>query len=221
VTVDTTAPTVVEGSGFNYLLTPQSIALTFSEEVGFSVQRNDLFLTNNDTGENVPVTAMAVSYSGTTATWTFPGLPSQVMPDGNYTATVFASRVTDVAGNALPEDFSSDFFVLSADANHDRVVDTLDFNALAANFGGTGKNYSQGDFNYDTVVDTLDFNSLAGNFGHSLAAVPASLQAQSLAAPAGSTSAATGLFSTVGIDQNDQNDRTILDPVSADSALPA
>jgi hypothetical protein len=63
-----------------------------------------------------------------------------------------------------------DFFVLAGDANHDRAVDTLDFNALAANFGGTGKTYSQADFNYDDgVVDTLDFNALAASFGRMLA----------------------------------------------------
>jgi autotransporter-associated beta strand protein len=51
------------------------------------------------------------------------------------------------------------------DANLDGAVDTLDFNSLAANFGGTGKVWTQADFNYDGTVDTLDFNKLAANFG--------------------------------------------------------
>jgi fibronectin-binding autotransporter adhesin len=51
------------------------------------------------------------------------------------------------------------------DANLDGKVDTLDFNSLAANFGGTNKVWSQADFNYDGKVDTLDFNNLAANFG--------------------------------------------------------
>jgi autotransporter-associated beta strand protein len=51
------------------------------------------------------------------------------------------------------------------DANLDGTVDTLDFNSLAANFGGTNKVWNQADFNYDGVVDTLDFNNLAANFG--------------------------------------------------------
>jgi hypothetical protein len=67
-------------------------------------------------------------------------------------------------------------FVYYGDANLDGTVDTLDFNALAANFGGTSKVWTQADFNYDTIVDTLDFNRLAANFGRSL----------SSAAPAGS-----------------------------------
>src|SRR5205823_4422036 len=64
----------------------------------------------------------------------------------------------------------AELFVLTGDANHDGVVDTLDFNALATNFGGTGKSYSQGDFNYDGAVDTVDFSLLASNFGKTLPA---------------------------------------------------
>jgi hypothetical protein len=59
-------------------------------------------------------------------------------------------------------------YTFFGDANLDGIVDTLDFNALAGNFGGTSKAWSQADFNYDSVVDTLDFNSFAANFGHSV-----------------------------------------------------
>src|SRR5205814_1898239 len=37
------------------------------------------------------------------------------------------------------------------------------------NFGGTGKDWSHADSNYDGVVDTVDFNMLASNFGKQLA----------------------------------------------------
>jgi hypothetical protein len=57
---------------------------------------------------------------------------------------------------------------LEGDANFDGIVDTLDFNALAANFGGTNKTWNQADFNFDGKVDTLDFNFLAANFGKSV-----------------------------------------------------
>ena len=82
--------------------------------------------------------------------------------------SIAATSVSDLAGNALSAPISFNFFFLNADANHDGVVDTLDFNTLAANFGATGRTFSQADFNYDGVVDTLDFNALAGNFGKSL-----------------------------------------------------
>jgi hypothetical protein len=59
-------------------------------------------------------------------------------------------------------------YTYSGDATLDGKVDTLDFNALAANFGGTGKAWTQADFNYDGTVDTLDFNNLAANFGQQI-----------------------------------------------------
>jgi hypothetical protein len=60
-------------------------------------------------------------------------------------------------------------YTYSGDANLDGKVDTLDFNSLAGNFGGTSKIWTQADFNYDGIVDTLDFNNLAANFGQQLA----------------------------------------------------
>jgi autotransporter-associated beta strand protein len=53
------------------------------------------------------------------------------------------------------------------DANLDGTVNIADFNALASNFGGSGKIWSVGDFNYDGVVNLLDLNALATNFGMS------------------------------------------------------
>jgi hypothetical protein len=91
---------------------------------------------------------------------------------------------------------------LYGDANLDHKVDTLDFNALAANFGGSGKHWYQADFNYSAggVVDTLDFNLLAANFGRSLPEPMVGVLAA--AAPAASP-AASSLFSA--------------DPVQADT----
>ena len=51
------------------------------------------------------------------------------------------------------------------DANLDGQVNLADFNALAANFGGGERVWSQGDFNYDGVVNLNDFNVMAANFG--------------------------------------------------------
>jgi hypothetical protein len=65
------------------------------------------------------------------------------------------------------------------DANGDYAVDTIDFDILAANFGGSGKTWYQGDFNNDGIVDTLDFNALAANFGLSLPAASAIASANS------------------------------------------
>ena len=59
-------------------------------------------------------------------------------------------------------------YTLSGDANLDQIVNTSDFDALAANFGSSGKIWSNGDFNYDGVVNALDFNALASNFGSTM-----------------------------------------------------
>ncbi len=50
------------------------------------------------------------------------------------------------------------------DANLDGSVNALDFNLLLANWGGTGKTWSQGDFNYDGTVNGLDFSIMLGNW---------------------------------------------------------
>jgi hypothetical protein len=65
-------------------------------------------------------------------------------------------------------------------------VDTLDFNTLAANFGGNNKKFSQADFNYDGVVDTLDFNTLAAQFGKTLVAPAAANVAAAASVSTGS-----------------------------------
>jgi hypothetical protein len=56
---------------------------------------------------------------------------------------------------------------IGGDANLDDVVNLSDFNVLAANFGGTGREWTTGDFNADGVVNLTDFNILAANFGMS------------------------------------------------------
>jgi hypothetical protein len=98
--------------------------------------------------------------------------------------------VKDDAGNALAQDATLDFFVLSGDANHDATVNALDFNALATHYGLAGT-FGQGDFNYDGTINTLDFNLLAMRFNST---VPP------LAAPALSTPT---LFSAQSISRDD------------------
>jgi arabinan endo-1,5-alpha-L-arabinosidase len=59
-------------------------------------------------------------------------------------------------------------YTFYGDANVDGVVNALDFNALASNFGAADSGaWSLGDFNYDNVVNTSDFTMLAANFNQS------------------------------------------------------
>src|SRR5205823_5589370 len=112
--------------------------------------------------------AMSISFSGNTATVTFPGLTNGVLDDGNYHLSIAASGVSDTMGSPLINDVSLDFFVLAADANRDRTVNILDFNILATNYNQTPRTFSQGDFNYDSTVNVLDFNILASRYGTNL-----------------------------------------------------
>ena len=84
------------------------------------------------------------------------------------------------------------------DANVDGVVNALDFNALATNFGtGSGKVWSQGDFNYSGAVDTSDFTFLAQNFGS--VALPSTLPAPVLGSLVPEPSMLSGLAITAGL----------------------
>ena len=96
-----------------------------------------------------------------TATITFNG----VLPDGHYRSTILAGSISNSQGDVNFADINYNFFTLTADANHDGFVNVNDFTILAANFGLTGRDASQGDFNYDGVVNVDDFTILATRFG--------------------------------------------------------
>lgn len=177
---DTTPPTVTS-SFFNFAF-GHSVSLTFSESVAPSFTIGDVQLQNLTTATSVPTGQMQLSYSGTNpAILTFPGVTSNtgiptILPDGNYRLTLLASQITDSAGNQLDgngngvggDNYVFDFFVWAGDANHDRTVNSDDFNTLAGSFGQGGKNFTQGDFSYNTIVNSDDFNILAGKFGQTL-----------------------------------------------------
>jgi hypothetical protein len=119
-------------------------------------------------------------------------------------AEASALGVTSFRGQSVDNTAVLIRYVYAGDANLDGVVDTLDFNSLAANFGGTSKLWNQADFNYDGVVDTLDFNNLAANFGQSLPAAGDGPTTSSLAAalvpePGGLMLAGASLVTTTGV----------------------
>jgi len=68
-------------------------------------------------------------------------------------------------------------YTLAGDSTLDGGVNALDFNALATNFGQSGKFWFHGDFNYDGTVNTFDFTLLGTNFGKTLPALAESLNA--------------------------------------------
>jgi autotransporter-associated beta strand protein len=78
--------------------------------------------------------------------------------------------VGSFAGHALADNSAILLrYTLSGDANLDGLVNAIDFNALATNFGAAGTTlWTQGDFNFDGQINSLDFNSLASNVNGTL-----------------------------------------------------
>jgi hypothetical protein len=172
--VDTIAPKV-SSSTFNYRLAAHSLVVNFSEDVGASLSKSALTLMDLTTNTPVDLSSISPSYDAAShvATFTFPGLPNGRLPDGNYRATISAGAVKDLATNALDgngdgtggDDFTTDFFALEGDANHDGSVGFADLVAVAQNYGGTGKTYAEGDLNFDGMVSFADLVMVAQKYG--------------------------------------------------------
>jgi hypothetical protein len=131
-----------------------------------TVQVSDFSIVNLDTNQPVTPQNMGVTSNGnsSTVTLTFNG----VLPDGRYRATLIGAGITNSFGDPMFGNFEHNFFVLTGDADHDGRVNLNDFNIMAANFGQSGRDASQGDFTYDGIVNLDDFNVLASKFGMSL-----------------------------------------------------
>ncbi len=160
----------VTASNFRFQTGPQAVTFAFSESVS-GIDASDLVLENLTTMQTVPAANIAASFDGgtNTATFTFPGYANGTLPDGRYRATFQASGVSQSpAQNTVFE-----FFFLNADANRDARVNLEDFNILAANFGQSPRNFTQGDFDYNGIVNLDDFNILAARFGQVLASATA------------------------------------------------
>jgi hypothetical protein len=162
----TRAPDVLQ-STFHFATLPMTLRVAFNSNVSGSLDLGDILVRNLTTQTTVNPTSLAYDVATDTATFEFSG----VLPDGNYRATIFAAGVIGSNGLPMTQDEVFDFFFLVGDANHDRLVNLADFNALAANFGQSGRDFTQGDFNYDSLVNLDDFNILAGRFGQGLPAL--------------------------------------------------
>ncbi len=148
---------VTASANFEYE-TQQRLVINFSSDVGAAIDASDVQVIDQTTG--LPVTTQGFSYDPTAHSATV-GFSPAILPDGNYQLTIPSGPST---GLTSPCTYS--FFVLSGDANHDGVVNTLDFATLATNFSRSGMTWSDGDFNYDGKVNALDFNALATEFGN-------------------------------------------------------
>ena len=172
-------PPPVASAQFRYEVAPHKVTIDFTSNVASSLSLADLSLVNLTTGTTPAPGTMNLTYDASVnmATLTFPGLPNQRLADGRYRLTLSAAGISDVNGFRLDgngdgqpgDDYVHQFFFLVGDANNDGRVNLNDFNILAANFGQSGRDFTQGDFNYDGTVNLADFNLLAARFGVVLA----------------------------------------------------
>ncbi|MEM9295804.1 MAG: hypothetical protein AAGA57_08380 [Planctomycetota bacterium] len=106
-------------------------------------------------------------------------LNGQPMPDFDTLLPPGTDLLDPVVLLEEPPGYADPYTPPFADANADGVVDLIDFDALAANYGqNTANGAAGGDFDLDGVVGLLDFNALAATFGQTQAAgvpEPASL----------------------------------------------
>jgi hypothetical protein len=176
LTIDRTGPKVtqVQFNGRPSSANIRRIGLSFDEVVAVALPQ--LILHNDSTGKNVNSFKMSMIYNPQDhrAAWYFPGLPSGMLENGNYTA-ILSAAVADLAGNPLDGDGNGilgdakifRFFQLMGDANADRIVDHADFKMLYASFGVVAAD-APADFNGDGRVAFSDFQILELSFGQAL-----------------------------------------------------
>jgi len=192
ITVDTTAPTVEafarfyqEGDWDLYPTTLDTIVITFSADLYNAPVVGDLTLYNLSTSQAVsPDPGPDFSYDGqtNTATWDFDGL-NLTTNAGWYLVTISGTTLTDIAGNAMGNNYTygaaypqDDMLIpLLGDATLNGTVDGFDFTALSLHWLESGKTWVDGDFVNqsgqvpgDGFVDGFDFSALSLNFLESL-----------------------------------------------------
>jgi hypothetical protein len=189
VVVDNTPPTLVSDGYLSTAL--NKLSFTFSEDVSASLSTTSLNVITVPGGASINVSSMSYNTATNTATFTL----ATPLADGNYLATLTGPGTTDPVGNSLVGgDVQLPFFVLPGDANRDGIVNAVDFNALASNFGSAG-GLSSGDFDFNGTINSGDFNVLAANFNTNVTPHPS---------PAlGTIASSPSLFSSVTLaDEN-------------------
>ena len=150
------------------------IPLAFTKDVSASLSVNDVILQNLSTGFAVSPKQMALSYdpASNRATLTFPGLPGQKLPDGNYRFSLGAAGVTDSDGKPLSNDGTFEFHVLSGDTNGDRSTNDLDLYRVWQNqLKPPAQRDRNADLNGDGQVTLADLAPVMDSYGKHLPAV--------------------------------------------------
>jgi autotransporter-associated beta strand protein len=143
----------------------QMTSLSITGNGVLDVNNNHLIITY---GSSDPITTIAgyiaSGYNG--GNWNGPGIISSAALT-NASGLLYGVGYADGADGVVAGLTSGQIevtYTLLGDANLDGVVNSADFNILAANFNQSITGWDQGDFNYDGLVNSADFNELAANF---------------------------------------------------------
>jgi len=138
-----------------------------------SITSNGMLDVNNDHliityGASDPITTIAgyIKSGYNSGAWNGPGIMStaaQTPTNGLLYGVGYADGADGVVAG-LSSGQIEVAYTLLGDANLDGLVNTSDFNIVAANFNQSITGWDQGDFNFDGLVNTADFNELAANF---------------------------------------------------------
>ena len=132
-------------------------SLSIKAGSALDIINNHLFINYGANADPISTIAgyLKSGYNG--GAWNGTGIDSSAVAiNANY-----AIGYADAADPGNPAGLSSGGievkYTLYGDTNLDGTVNSIDFGALAANFGRSGKVWDQGDFNYDGVVNSIDF----------------------------------------------------------------
>ncbi len=176
------APQII-GAAFNSGGKPQSIDLTFSQDVGASLASGDFVISGNrydfNTGQMVAKSFVAgtdfhfASYNPTTRVARIVidsqnelGV-SQILTSGRYSLTLVNGSVTNSVGVSVGSGFSFPIAFLAGDTNGDFTVNFDDLLIVAQNYNTTTSlsPFAHGDFNGDGFVNFDDLLVLAQHYG--------------------------------------------------------
>jgi hypothetical protein len=170
--------TVVIGSNSTIGAAVSNVSkLTLTATSTLDLNNNDLIV-NHASGDTTALTSIrsSIVQAYHNGAWDQAGITSTLLQTrpkyGLGYAEAAALGATSFDGQPVTDAVLVKYTLLG-DGNLDSVVNALDFNMLASNYGAAGNaGWINGDFNYDGTVNSSDFGALAANFNS--AAVPTS-----------------------------------------------
>ncbi len=229
--VDTTAPTVTATSRPGAAAHPNRLdafEATFSEDVGNSLDPDDLVIFNETLGQTVATHDATVVYDASTHTAAW-NLSMLGLPPAWYRLTLSAAGIGDTAGNALIEHGELLMVAHNGDTDLDGAVTVSDAQTVVGNIGGAGMVWADGDADGDGAVSFAEAATAVANIGASVGAMPATagvtLTSSSTSGPfaGGVGPIATGAVKRPEVDWTwleDEDDDGSIDLLLAASLLP-